>query len=80
MTQKESHENYLIKAILSQSISSENPSLKAEDDARKNSSYYFKDLKEKLLKEYVRRPARRQANWHFFISEPRTPAAGKNKG
>ena len=53
MTQKESHENYLIKAILSQSISSENPSLKAEDDARKNSSYYFKDLKEKLLKEYA---------------------------
>ena len=51
MTQDYKFENYLQKA-LSSSISSSNPSDEAKDKARKLSSSYYSDLKEKLLIEY----------------------------
>ena len=44
-------EEYL-KKMLSNSISSENPSEEAKSKARKLSPSYFSDLKEKLLMEY----------------------------
>lgn len=44
-------ENYL-KNALSNSISSQNPSVKAKNEARKLSPSYFADLKEKLLIKY----------------------------
>ena len=52
MTPKEEHERYLLEAILSNSISSDNPSNKAKEKARKNSPSYFKALKENLMVEY----------------------------
>ncbi len=51
MTQDYDFENYLQKA-LSNSISSSNPSEEAKYRARKLSSSYYGDLKEKLLTEY----------------------------
>ena len=51
MTQYENHEKYLEK-ILSESISSANPSEEAKERARKFSSSYYSDLKDKLLMEY----------------------------
>ena len=52
MTQREEHERYLLEAILSDSISSDNPSEKAKEKARKNSPSYFKALEENLLVKY----------------------------
>ncbi len=52
MTRREDHERYLIEAILSNSISSENPSEEAKQKARKKSQLYFKSLEEQLLEEY----------------------------
>lgn len=52
MTQREEHERYLLEAILSNSISSDNPSEKAKEKARKTSPSYFKALKENLLVKY----------------------------
>jgi hypothetical protein len=51
MKQDYDFEDYLRKA-LSNSISSSNPSDEAKDKARKLSSSYYADLKEKLLMEY----------------------------
>lgn len=51
MTQDNDFEKYLEK-MLSDSISSLNPSKEAKDKARKLSPTYFADLKEKLLMEY----------------------------
>lgn len=51
MIQDNDFENYLQK-ILSNSISSLNPSDEAKNKARKLSPAYYKDLKEKLLIEY----------------------------
>ena len=44
MTQREEHERYLLEAILSDSISSDNPSEKAKEKARKNSPSYFNKI------------------------------------
>ena len=52
MTQREEHERYLLETILSDSISSDNPSEKAKEKARKNSPSYFKALEENLLVKY----------------------------
>lgn len=52
MTQREEHERYLLEVILSDSISSDNPSEKAKEKARKNSPSYFKALEENLLVKY----------------------------
>ena len=52
MTQRQEHENYILKSILANSISSENPSEKIKEEARKTSKSYFQDLKENLLKRY----------------------------
>ena len=52
MTQREEHERYLLEAILSNSISSDNPSEKAKEKARKTSPSYFKALEENLLVKY----------------------------
>ena len=51
MKQENDFEDYLRKA-LSNSISSSNPSDEAKDKARKLSSSYYGDLKERLLIEY----------------------------
>ena len=51
MTDDNNFEEYLRK-VLSNSISSQNPSEEAKDKARKLSPSYFSDLKEKLLIEY----------------------------
>ena len=51
MTHDDNFEEYLRK-MLSNSISSLNPSEEAKARARKLSPSYFKDLKEKLLIEY----------------------------
>lgn len=52
MTRREEHERYLLEAILSNSISSDNPSEKAKEKARKTSPSYFKALEENLLVKY----------------------------
>lgn len=52
MTQREEHERYLLEAILSNSISSDNPSKEAKEKARKKSPSYFKALMENLLVKY----------------------------
>ena len=52
MTQRDEHENYLLKAILSHSITSENPSKEAKEKARMVSPSYFEQLKQDLLNEY----------------------------
>lgn len=52
MTQREDHENYLLKAILSHSISSENPCDEAKKKALENSPAHFENLKQELLNEY----------------------------
>lgn len=51
MTHDDNFESYLEK-VLSNSISSKNPSEDAKNRARKLSSSYYKDLKEELLIEY----------------------------
>lgn len=51
MTYDDNFESYLEK-VLSNSISSQNPSEDAKNRARKLSSSYYSDLKEKLLIEY----------------------------
>ena len=51
MNQDNNFEDYL-QRVLSNSISSQNPSKKAKDRARKLSSGYYEDLKEKLLISY----------------------------
>lgn len=51
MTQDDNFEEYLRK-MLSNSISSANPSSEAKSKARKLSPSYYSDLKEKLLMEY----------------------------
>ncbi|MBQ2832162.1 ribonuclease H-like domain-containing protein [Methanobrevibacter sp.] len=51
MSQYEEHEMYL-KRVLSNSISSQNPSEDTKRKARKLSSSYFQDYKQNLLKEY----------------------------
>lgn len=51
MTEYDEHELYL-KRVLSNSISSQNPSEDTKKKARKLSSSYFQDYKENLLKEY----------------------------
>lgn len=51
MTYDDNFENYL-KNVLSNSISSSNPSKEAKDKARKLSPSYFNDLKEDLLIRY----------------------------
>ena len=51
MNQDNNFEDYL-QRVLSNSISSQNPSKKAKDRARKLSSGYYGDLKEKLLMNY----------------------------
>jgi uncharacterized protein YprB with RNaseH-like and TPR domain len=51
MNQDYNFEDYL-QRVLSNSISSQNPSKKAKDRARKLSSGYYEDLKEKLLINY----------------------------
>jgi uncharacterized protein YprB with RNaseH-like and TPR domain len=51
MNQDNNFEDYL-QRVLSNSISSQNPSKKAKDRARKLSSGYYEDLKEKLLINY----------------------------
>lgn len=51
MMQDNNFEDYL-KKVLSNSISSQNPSEEAKNKARKLSPSYYKDLKEKLLKKY----------------------------
>ena len=51
MNQDYNFEDYL-QRVLSNSISSQNPSKKAKDRARKLSSGYYEDLKEKLLISY----------------------------
>ena len=51
MNQDYNFEDYL-QRVLSNSISSQNPSKKAKDRARKLSSGYYGDLKEKLLMNY----------------------------
>ncbi len=53
MTQREEHERYLLKAILSQSITSENPSKEAIKKAYDESPSYFNEFKEDLLKKYA---------------------------
>ena len=52
MNKREEHENYLLKAILSHSITSENPSEEAKEEARMISPSYFTQLKHSLLNEY----------------------------
>ncbi len=52
MTRQEEHERYLLESILSNSISSDNPSKEAKNKARKNSPSYFKALEENLLAKY----------------------------
>lgn len=51
MTDYSEHESYL-KKVLSNSIGSLNPSEDAKKEARKYSSSYFNDYKQKLLNEY----------------------------
>ena len=51
MTYDYQFEDYLRK-VLSNSISSANPSEEAKQKARKKSSLYFEDLKQRLLKDY----------------------------
>lgn len=46
------HERYLLKAILSNSLSSENPSKETIERGLKTSNSYFQQFKENLLKEY----------------------------
>ena len=52
MSQREEHEKYLLKAILSHSLSSENPSDETRLRAYKNSPSFFKAYENELLEEY----------------------------
>lgn len=52
MSQREEHEKYLLKAILSRSITSANPSQKTKKEALKKSDSYFEMLKQNLIEEY----------------------------
>ncbi|WP_273475889.1 ribonuclease H-like domain-containing protein [Methanobrevibacter woesei] len=52
MSQREEHEKYLLKAILSHSLSSENPSDETKLRAYKNSPSFFKAYENELLDEY----------------------------
>lgn len=52
MSQREEHEKYLLKAILSHSLSSQNPSEETKLKAYKESPSYFKAYENELLDEY----------------------------
>lgn len=52
MSQREEHERYLLNAILSHSLSSENPSEETKRKAYKNSPSYFNSYKEELMEKY----------------------------
>lgn len=52
MSKQVEHEKYLLKSILSKSLSSENPSRKTINEGYKTSDSYFKSFKEDLLEKY----------------------------
>ncbi len=52
MSQREEHERYLLEAILSHSLSSENPSEETKRKAYKSSPSFFESYKQELMDKY----------------------------